>query len=66
MVTKDFVKALVALDDAAIEAGGYLAPPATERREIKYDYRALMKYCRERGISPSSLLDDELERFRIQ
>jgi hypothetical protein len=51
-----------ALDEAAARAGGYLAKPKRPL-VIEYDYRAMTKYCREKGISKMDLTDEELKQF---
>ena len=51
-----------ALDEAAVRAGGYLAKPVRPLI-IEYDYRAMTKYCREKGISKMDLTEEELKRF---
>jgi len=51
-----------ALDEAALRAGGYLAKPKRPL-VIEYDYRAMTKYCKEKGISKMDLSEDELKIF---
>jgi carbamoylphosphate synthase small subunit len=51
-----------ALDEAAVRAGGYLAKP-TRPVVMEYDYRAMTKYCREKGVSKMDLTEEELKRF---
>ena len=51
-----------ALDEAAVRAGGYLATPHRPL-VIEYDYRAMTKYCREKGVSKMDLTEDELKKF---
>ena len=51
-----------ALDEAAVRAGGYLANPKRPLL-IEYDYRAMTKYCREKGIAKTDLTEDELKQF---
>ena len=51
-----------ALDEAAVRAGGYLASPKRQLL-IDYDYRAMTKYCREKGIAKTDLTEDELKLF---
>ena len=64
-MTKEFMRRIAELDEAAERAGGYLAPPSAKRRAIGHDYHALSRYCKERGVEPSSLSAAELESFRI-
>ena len=54
------------LDRLADEAGGYLAPYSPENNKIGYDYRAIIKYSREKGIEPINLTPEELEQFRTR
>jgi len=49
------------LDDVADRAGGFLAPLASA--DTHYDYRALLKYCREKKIEPLDMTIRELHRF---
>jgi len=51
-----------ALDEAAERAGGYLAPPKRPL-VVEADYRAMSKYCRERGIKPIELTEKEHAMF---
>ena len=55
----------ISLDDAATEAGGYVAYSPGKRMTIDYDIRELSKYCRERNIEPIDLPEDELKLFEI-
>ncbi len=49
------------LDTAADLAGGFLAP--FTKKDTHYDYRALLKYCREKKIEPMDITIRELHRF---
>jgi hypothetical protein len=51
-----------ALDEAAKRAGGYLAPPKRPL-VVDADYRAMSKYCTERGIDPMDLTEEEHAMF---
>jgi len=51
-----------ALDNAAVKAGGYLALPKRPLI-IDYDYRAMSRYCREKGVSKMDLSKEELRLF---
>ena len=51
-----------AIDEAAAQAGGYLAKP-TRPLIFEYDYRAMSKYCKEQNISKMELTDEELRMF---
>ena len=62
MLSEADVRALDALDEAAERAGGYLALPKSPLI-IEYDYRAMTKYCEEKGASKMDLTEDELKIF---
>ena len=54
-----------AIDELAEQAGGYLATPKRPLI-IEYDYRAMTKYCNERGIAKMDLTEDELKQFEYE
>ena len=49
------------LDEAAQEAGGYVATP--RRRNMDADYHAMSLYCKKKGIKPKELTDKEYDSF---
>ena len=51
------------IDEIAEQAGGYLAAPKRPLI-VDYDYRAMAKYCHEKGISNADLTDDEIKMFK--
>jgi len=51
-----------ALDKAAVKAGGYLVAPKRPLT-IEHDYRAMSRYCTDKGIDPVDLTDEELKMF---
>ena len=61
-----FIKKLSELDDAAAEAGGYVAFNSNVENEPHYDYRAISKYCKEKGIEPLDMTIRELNSFIVQ
>lgn len=61
-----FIKKLSELDDAAAEAGGYVAFNSDVENEPHYDYRAISKYCKEKGIEPLDMTIRELNSFIVQ
>lgn len=61
-----FIKKLSELDDAAAEAGGYVAFNSDVENEPHYDYRAISKYCKEKGIEPLDMTIRELNTFIVQ
>ena len=62
MLTEAERSALRELDEAAEDAGGYLVPPKRPLI-VDYDYRAMAKYCLDKGISNADLTDDEIKMF---
>lgn len=58
------LKQMQALDDAAEKAGGFLAQISDAK--TAYDYRAIVKYCKEKGIEPLDITVRELNRFIIK
>ena len=53
----------LSLDDVAENAGGYVDFVPGRPLVIEADYRALSNYCRERGVMPSDLTEDEYRVF---
>ena len=53
----------LSLDAAAEDAGGYVDFVFGRPLVIETDYRALSNYCRERGVRPSDLTEDEYRVF---
>ena len=53
------------LDEAASEAGGYVACHRGNERTIEYNMRELSKYCRERKVEPFELPEEELVLFMV-
>lgn len=51
------------LDEAAERAEGFLAP--LTRLDTRYDYRALVEYCREKQIEPLDITIRELLQFAL-
>ena len=51
------------LDEAASQAGGYVDYNQGRPVVFDYDYRALSDYCREKGIKPLDLSEDERRQF---
>ena len=56
----NILKTEFTLDDV----GGILTEPIGQY--IAYDFRALDKYCSERGIIPSDLTENELKQFELK
>lgn len=52
-----------ALDEAAEKAGGYVS--TIVNKEIKYNFRELIKYCKGKGIEPADLTLRELNSFIV-
>ena len=62
MWTEEQRKAIREFEDAAEAAGGYLAPPKRPLI-IEADYRAMSRYCTEKGIEPMDLSEEEYKMF---
>jgi len=55
----------ITLDEAAVVAGGYVAYKPGKKFVLDYDLRELSKHCREKGVEPIDLPEDELKQFEI-
>ena len=55
---------MIALDEAAEEAGGYVSNVLNN--DVHYDLRALIKYCKDKGIKPIDITLRELREFIIE
>ena len=62
MWTDEQRKAISEFEDAAEAAGGYLAPPKRPL-VVEADYRAMSKYCTEKGVTPTDLSEEEYKMF---
>lgn len=60
---EEMMKKLVALDDAAAEAGGYVSQMSCD--DISYDYRGIIEYCEKKGIEPLDMTIREFNKFAI-
>lgn len=54
-------KKMIELDEAVEKAGGFVSALSSE--DIRYDYRAIVKYCKEKGIEPVDMTIRELNSF---
>lgn len=61
-MTDEDIRNMVALDEAAERAGGYVTPL---KDSVHYDYRKILAYCKERGIKPEELTTHEVNQFII-
>ena len=60
---KSFFEKMSEIDDAAERAGGYVVDtPIAEH----YDYRKMIKYCRENDKEPTELTQEEIKQFVIE
>lgn len=50
-----------ALDDEAEKAGGYVSIPREDAP--RYDYRAIVKHCKEKGIDPLDMTTRDMQKF---
>ena len=62
-MTPDDRKKMRDLDEAAERAGGYVAFPA--KPGTQYDYRKILKYCKDKNIEPLDLTIREMQRFIV-
>ena len=53
------------LDEAAEKAGGYVDYEPGKSLVIDYDYRAMSDYCRNKGIKPLDLPEEERKLFEF-
>ena len=51
------------LDEAAEEAGGYVDYNPNRPLMVDADYRAMSRYCIEKGIKPMDLTEEEYKTF---
>ena len=63
MSNEDIIK-MRALDEAAEKAGGFVS--AVNDKNIEYDYRKIIAYCKKKGIEPIDLTIRELNTFILQ
>ncbi len=61
-----FLKNISSIDDAAEEAGGYVALNPDIENEPHYNYREISKYCKEKGIEPLDMTLRELNSFIVE
>jgi hypothetical protein len=54
-----------ALENAAERAGGYVAYRPGEPLIMDYDYHAMSKYCRQKGVEPMELSEKEQKMFEF-
>lgn len=62
MSEKDIEK-MIDLDEAAERCGGFTAPISDQNTH--FDYRGIIRYCKEKGIEPVDMTIRELNRFII-
>ena len=60
-MSKDDLKKMRDLDEAAEKCGGFTAPISD--KNIHYDYREINRYCKEKGIEPVDMTIRELNKF---
>ena len=51
------------LDEAAEKAGGYVDYNPSRPLVVDADYRAMSRYCMEKGIKPMDLTEEEYKTF---
>ncbi|MBD5140846.1 MAG: hypothetical protein HDT25_05460 [Ruminococcus sp.] len=62
MSNEDIAK-MKALDEAAEKAGGFVS---VNEKNVDYDYRKIIAYCKKKGIEPIDLTIRELNTFILQ
>ncbi len=62
---EEYAKGLLKLDDVVSElANGVYVVPFDENAP-KYNIPAIDRYCKQKGIDPSDLTDEELKQFEV-
>jgi len=51
------------LDSIADLSGGYV--DNTPFRDLHYDYRKMLEYCKRKNVSPTDLDEEEIKEFQI-
>lgn len=64
MSEKEFTQ-ICELDDIADSAGGFVDYHPSAEHEVQYDYRAIIEYCRKRGIQPLDMTIREMQQFIV-
>ncbi len=57
-------KKMIELDKVAEKAGGFVS--TVKSKDVHYDYRAIDKYCKEKGIEPLDMTIRELNTFILR
>ncbi|GAB5081431.1 hypothetical protein Osc1_06040 [Hominimerdicola sp. 21CYCFAH17_S] len=63
-MSQEELKKMRELDKAAEKYGGFTAPLSD--KTVRYDYRKISRYCKEKGIEPVDMTIRELNRFIIK
>jgi len=53
------------LDDAAAKAGGYVDYYPGKTFTLEYDFAAISRYCRKKGIKKSDMTKEEWKMFEF-
>ena len=64
MLTEIDIKKLGCLDEAAEHTGGYVAVPR-HPHIVDYDYRAMSKYAKSKGLKSIELTEEEQDMFKF-
>jgi len=51
------------LDYLADEAGGFVDANSVSEKEIHYDYRAILSYCKNKNIDPVDMTIREMQSY---
>ena len=63
-MTNEEREKMIALDETAEKAGGYVINFAN--KDVQYDYRKLIEYCNKKGMKPRNVRENELEMFILR
>lgn len=63
-MSEQTIKNMCELDEIAEKAGGFVAPFGDNK--TSYDYRAMLAYCKEKGVEPLDLTVREYNSFIIR
>ncbi len=62
---KEFLEEMKELDKLAEEAGGFVAYNPDFKEGPHYDYRKILKYCKDKGIDPLDITIREMNQFIV-
>jgi hypothetical protein len=62
---RETMKAWRVVDEAAERSGGYVAYYPGKKNAQEFDYRAMSRYARDKGVTSMDLSEDELKIFEF-